>query len=180
MIFVVCRQVVHRKVSDYVSTKRVQKFHGLWCVPGTYTSDRQPCDKRGLTRTEFPTWPADTNAILSPFIVRITVSLIRNTRHYCSREKIGCDDGYNEHYIDFNKRFNEFRYRHSCFSSLWLIFSLSLSFFFSSIWYIFENCTFRMLNITTYKKYVRYNLTKFFEYHYKFIVTLAQVYEWVN
>lgn len=130
MIFVVCRQVVHRKVSDYVSTKRVQKFHGLWCVPGTYTSDRQPCDKRGLTRTEFPTWPADTNAILSPFIVRITVSLIRNTRHYCSREKIGCDDGYNEHYIDFNKRFNEFRYRHSCFSSLRLIFSLSLSFFF--------------------------------------------------
>ena len=71
-----------------VSMKRVQKFHGLWYVPGTYTSDYQPCDKHGLTRTEFPTWPADTNAILSPFIVRITVSLIRNTRHYCSREKI--------------------------------------------------------------------------------------------
>lgn len=78
----------HRNIFDYGSMKCVQKFHGLWYVPGTYTSDHQPCDKRGLTRTEFPTWPADTNAILSPFIVRIMVSLIRNTCHYCSREKI--------------------------------------------------------------------------------------------
>lgn len=77
--------------SDFVS-----RFHGtrlkvlriMMCFRYVHILEHQLCDKRGLTRTEFPTWPSDSGAILSPFIVCMTMSLIRDTQHCCLREKI--------------------------------------------------------------------------------------------
>lgn len=123
MIFVVRPRMFHRNIFDYVS-----RFHET-C---SKVSRIMICSRYvhiGLS-TVWQAWP-DANWI-SHVAGRHQRNFITIHRTYHGvidtkytpllfARKNRPNDGYNEHYIvyciDFN-RFNEFRYRHSCFSSL--------------------------------------------------------------